>query len=55
MIGGGIALAVTTTQFDISEPINAVKRAKNMVLLATGVTVLGATAGLTMGAWKPEC
>lgn len=55
MIGGGIALAVTTTQFDISAPIDAVKRARNMALVATGVAVLGAAAGLTVGAWKPEC
>jgi hypothetical protein len=55
MIGGGLALAVTTTQFEITEPINAVSRVKTMAVVATGITVLGAAAGLTVGAWKPEC
>lgn len=55
MIGGGIALAVTTTQFEITAPIEAAKRTKNMAVLASGVTILGAIAGLTLGAAKPEC
>lgn len=55
MIGGGIALAVTTTQFEITAPIEAAKRAKNMAVVASGVTVLGAVAGLALGAAKPEC
>lgn len=55
MIGGGVAFAVATSQFDVTEPIDAVKRAKNMSLLATGITVLGAVGGLSVGAWKPEC
>jgi hypothetical protein len=55
MVGGGVALAVSTSQFDITEPIEAVKRAKTMALVASGITILGAVGGLTVGAWKPEC
>jgi hypothetical protein len=55
MIGGGIALAVTTAKLDITAPIESVKLARNMALLTTGITVLGAASGLAMGAWKPDC
>jgi hypothetical protein len=55
MIGGGIALAVTTSQFEITAPFEAVKRAKNMGLVATGITILGAVGGLVIGTAKPEC
>jgi hypothetical protein len=55
MVGGGVALAVTTTQFEVTAPIEAVKRAKNMYLVAAGITVLGAVGGLVLGTAKPEC
>jgi hypothetical protein len=55
MIGGGVALAVTTAQFEVTAPIEAVKRAKNMAIVGTGVTILGAVGGLMIGTAKPEC
>ena len=55
MIGGGIALAITTAQFEFSAPVEAVKRAKNMALVTTGVTILGAVGGLVVGTANPEC
>jgi uncharacterized membrane protein YdbT with pleckstrin-like domain len=55
MIGGGIALAVTTSQFEITAPVEALARAKTLALVATGITVLGAVGGLMIGAQKPEC
>ena len=55
MIGGGIVLAVTTSQFELTAPIEAVQRAKNMALVASSITILGAVGGLAIGAWKQEC
>lgn len=55
MIGGGVALAVTTSGFDITEPVDTVNRAKNMAVLTAVAVALGATSGLTIGVWKPEC
>jgi len=55
MVGGGIAVAVTTMQTDITAPIESFKRAKMMWLVASGVTVLGAVGGLAVGSAKPEC
>jgi hypothetical protein len=55
MIGGGIALAVTTTQADITAPIATFKLGRTMILVASGVTILGAVGGLAVGAAKPEC
>lgn len=55
MIGGGVALAITTSEFELTEPVSTVRRVKNMFLLTAGVATAGAIGGLTVGAWKPEC
>jgi hypothetical protein len=55
MIGGGVALAVVTTQTSVTAPVEAVKRFRNMAVVASGITVVGAIAGLAVGAHKPEC
>jgi uncharacterized protein DUF5661 len=56
MIGGGLALAVATSKLETTTATtDAVKRVRNMALIASGVSVLGAVGGLAVGAWKPEC
>lgn len=55
MVGGGTAIAITTLKFDITEPGEALKRAKNMTILASGITIAGAIGGLVIGSSKPEC
>jgi hypothetical protein len=55
MIGGGVALAVTTTQADITSPIRTFAIGRTMILVASGITILGAVGGLAVGASKPEC
>lgn len=57
MIGGGLALAVATSKLDTTtaSTADAAKRVRNMALIASGVSLLGAVGGLTVGAWKQEC
>jgi hypothetical protein len=55
MVGGGVALAVATSQFEAAHPIEAVERAKTMTLVSAGIAVLGAVGGLVVGSWEPEC
>lgn len=55
MIGGGLAMAVSTTQADITAPIETVARFKHWALIGSGIAVVGAVGGLAIGAAKPEC
>lgn len=53
MVGGGVAVA--TANFDLTEPLETLKRTRSMALIASGITIVGAIAGLTLAARKPEC
>jgi hypothetical protein len=55
MVGGGIALAVTTASFEASAPVETLKRIRLTALIGTGVMMLGGVGGLVIGAANPEC
>ncbi len=55
MIGGGLAVAVSTLNADITAPVETVQRFKHWGLIGSGIAVVGAVAGLAVGAAKPEC
>jgi len=55
MVGSGLAFAVSTFTADITEPVVTYKRVRTMAVVGTGITILGAVGGLTIGASAPEC
>lgn len=55
MVGGGLAVAVVTTQADIFQPVSTLQRYKHWMLIASGIAVAGGIGGLAVGAHKPEC
>lgn len=55
MIGGGLAVAVTTAKADVTAPFETVSTAKRWWLIGSGVSLLGAIGGLWVAAAKPEC
>lgn len=55
MIGGGLAVAVTTAKADVTAPFATVATARRWWLIGSGITTLTALGGLWIGAAKPEC
>jgi len=55
MLGGGLAVAASTLQADITAPVETVSRFKHWALIGSGVAIVGAIGGLAVGAAKPEC
>ena len=55
MTGGALAAGVIYSQASLTDPLGDLRITRTMGLVASGITVVGAGAGLIIGAHKPEC